>query len=136
MSRRRRLVRILPWGLLGGILLTFAFLGHMAWKQLPDCRQTIFGPRLTHPLAGCATLEEGYPLRFLSSRPWVEQDTGRTSSIAAVSIGGEPVIHGFALAGDWLVWSVASCGVLYLLVPSGRKAREVRAAEPSADAGA
>jgi hypothetical protein len=39
-------------GLLAGLALTLAFLGSMTWKTLPGCRQTGYGPRLAHPLAG------------------------------------------------------------------------------------
>ena len=58
---------VLPWGLLAGLLLTLAFLGHMDFRNLPGCRQPVYGPPLPHPLARCDTIEEGYPVRFLSS---------------------------------------------------------------------
>jgi hypothetical protein len=104
---------VVPWGLLAGLLLTLAFLGNMNFIALQGCRQTVFGPLLSHSLAGCFTLEEGYPVRFLSTYPSVEQDSGRSSDIASVSIVGVPVINTGALFEDWLIWSAVSCSVLY-----------------------
>ena len=52
---------VVPWGLLAGLLLTLAFLGQMDFRNLPGCRQPVYGPRLPHSLAMCDTIEEGYP---------------------------------------------------------------------------
>lgn len=111
---------VLPWGLLAGVLLTLAFLGQMNFRDLPGCRQTDYGPPLRHSLAGCDTIEEGYPVRFLSSYPYLVQDTGKASNIAAVSIGGVPVINKGGLVEDWLIWSAVSCLALYIVSPRRR----------------
>jgi hypothetical protein len=79
----------------------------------------------------CFTIEEGYPVRFLSSYPSVEQDSGKTSNIAAVSLGGAPIISKAGLFEDWLVWSLISCGVLYLLAPSVSRTRARLGSQPT-----
>lgn len=109
---------VVPWGLLAGLLLTLAFLGNMDFRNLPGCRQTVYGPRLPHSLATCDTIDEGYPVRFLSSYPYLEQDRGRTSNLSGVDIGGVPVINKGGLAEDWLVWSLVSCLALYIVSPA------------------
>jgi hypothetical protein len=68
----------------------------------------------------CDTIEEGYPVRFLSSYPYLEQDHGRTSNLAGVDIGGVPVINKGGLAEDWLIWSLVSCLALYIVSPTKR----------------
>jgi len=34
---------VVPWGLLAGLLLTLAFLGQMDFRNLPGCRQPVYG---------------------------------------------------------------------------------------------
>jgi len=35
---------VIPWGLLAGLLPTLAFLGQMDFRNLPGCRQPVYGP--------------------------------------------------------------------------------------------
>jgi hypothetical protein len=109
---------VLPWGLLAGMILTLLFLGSQTWKPLTDCGQRASPPySLYSPPGGCFTLEEGYPVRFLSSYPVLEQNPGTSSRPAG--LGASQVISKVGLGEDWLIWSAASCLVLYLL--SARK---------------
>jgi hypothetical protein len=104
---------VLPWGLLAGMIVTLLFLGQMAWKPLTDCGQrTSFPYSQYSPPGGCSTIEEGYPVRFLSTAPLLEQNPGIRPGKAEVD--GAPVISKAGLAEDWLVWSVISCLVLYM----------------------
>jgi hypothetical protein len=79
---------LLPWGLLAGVLLTLACLGHMDWVAVPGCR----------PAASdaCTTLAEGYPLRWLTAYQ------------------GSPEISKGALLKDCTQWALVSTSVLYL----------------------
>src|SRR5215471_10068968 len=95
----------------------------MDFRNLPGCWQPGYGPPLPHPLAVCDTIEVGYPVRFLSSYPYLEQDYGRTSNLAGVDSGGVPVINQGGLAEDWLVWSLVSCLALYIASPAKRAGR-------------
>jgi hypothetical protein len=120
MSRlnRKRLISVLPWGLLLGVALTYASTSQMNWETVAGCRQTIYGPKLAHQLASCEVLEEGYPSRFLSSSAWLTQDSGRVSSIRAISIAGQPSINKVNLLEDWFVWTLVSCSGFYLATSS------------------
>jgi hypothetical protein len=85
---RRPPAWLLPWGLLAGVLLTLACLGHMDWVAVPGCR----------PAASdaCITLAEGYPLRWLTAYQ------------------GSPEISKAALLKDCTQWALVSTSVLYL----------------------
>src|SRR5579862_3618562 len=99
---------VFPWGLLAGGLLTLMFLGQMSWKPLSGCGQLSSSPYRPYPLrGGCATIAEGYPVRFLSSVPGVEANPGTSARGAYVS--SAPVIDKGGLAEDWLLWSAISC---------------------------
>jgi hypothetical protein len=91
---RRPPAWLLPWGLLGGVLLTLACLGHMDWVTVQGC-----GP------APCNALAEGYPLYWLTA------------------VHNEPVISKAALLKDCTQWALACTSVLYLawlgLTPPG-----------------
>jgi hypothetical protein len=77
---------VIPWSLLAGIILTLLCLGSMTWEPLTDCGQRISPPpTLYSPPGGCFTIDEGYPVRFLSSSPLLEQNPGTSSSNAEVS---------------------------------------------------
>ena len=105
---------VIPWSLLAGIIVTLLCLGSMTWKPLTDCGQSVSPPyRLYSPPGGCTTIDEGYPVRFLSSTPLLEQDPGTSSSKGGVS--GVPVINKGGLAEDWLIWSIVSCLALYIV---------------------
>lgn len=105
---------LIPWGLLSGTILTLAFLGSMSWEALPDCGQAVTAPYRQYSLpGGCATINEGFPVRFLSSTPTLEQNPGTSSREAEVN--SVPIIDKGGLAEDWLIWSTASCLALYLV---------------------
>jgi hypothetical protein len=128
MPKLKPLAWVIPWGLLAGLLLTLALLGSMAWKSQPGCTQTGAGPQLAHPLAGCYTIVEGAPERFLSSYPSLERDTGHTTNTANLTLGSVPIINRGNLVKDWLFWSLVSCPVLYVLAlifGAGRQPRTV-----------
>jgi hypothetical protein len=103
---------VVPWSLLVGLVVTLVFLGHMNWKPLADCGQRNTPPYRLYSLpGGCHTIEEGYPVRFLSSYPTLQGNPGgvwRTASLAS-----NPYINKGGLIEDWLVWSVVSFTVLY-----------------------
>lgn len=84
MRTLKPLAWMVPWGLLAGLLLTLVFLGQMGFKDLSDCGQAATAPYRLYSLpGGCTTIEEGYPVRFLSSSPVLEQNPGaawRTAS--------------------------------------------------------
>jgi hypothetical protein len=106
--------RVIPWGLLAGMILTLLCLGSMTWKPLTDCGQRVSPPySLYSPPGGCATIHEGYPVRFLSSEPLLEQNPAGSSR--EVEISGVPVINKGGLAEDWLIWSLVSCMALYIV---------------------
>src|SRR5262249_13416312 len=65
---------------------------------------------------GCETIDEGTPVRFLSSAPGVEAHPGTSSRDADVS--GAPIINKGGLAEDWLIWSLVSCVGLYVVPPT------------------
>jgi hypothetical protein len=110
---------MLPWGLLAGLLLTLAFLGQMNFKALSGCGQATSAPYRTYSLpGGCSTIEEGYPVRFLSSSPVLEQNPGAAWRTA--NVGSAPVMDVGGLAEDWLVWSLVSSAALYVLWPARR----------------
>ena len=124
---------VLPWGLLAGLLLTLAFLGQMNWKPLSDCGQRPWPSARPYSLrGGCATIDQGYPVRFLSSVPDVEADPG--ASVSDANVSSSPVINKGGLAEDWLIWSVVSCLALYIVSPAkragGRQDRTVGAPVP------
>lgn len=105
---------VIPWGLLAGIILTLLCLGSMTWEPLADCGQTTSPPySLYSPPGGCSTIVEGYPVRFLSSEPLLEQNPGTSFHEAGVS--GVPVINKGGLVEDWFIWSVVSCLALYIV---------------------
>lgn len=85
---RRPPMRLLPWALLAGALLTMALLGSMDWIAIPGCRPAASG--------ACHALAEGYPLRWLTAN----QDM--------------PLIFKGALLKDFAQWALASMSVLYL----------------------
>ncbi len=107
--------RVLPWGLLAGIILTLLCLGSATWEPLTDCAQRVSPPNSSYsPPGGCSTINEGYPVRFLSSEPLLEQDPGTSSREAGVS--GVPVINKAGLTEDWLIWSIVSCLAIYIVL--------------------
>jgi hypothetical protein len=79
---------LLPWGLLGGVLITLAALGHMDAAMIPGCRATASDT--------CTALFEGYPL------PWLTADQN------------DPLIFKMALFKDCVQWTLVSMSVLYL----------------------
>jgi hypothetical protein len=100
----------------------------MDWKDLSDCGQTASFPSRLYSLpGGCTTIEEGYPVRFLSSFPVLEQNPGAAWRTA--SLGSAPHINKRGLIEDWLVWSLVSCSVLYI-VGASRQPRTVPDAPP------
>jgi hypothetical protein len=115
MLRLKPLARwVIPWGLVAGIIMTLLSLGSGTWEPLTDCGQKVSPPySLYSPPGGCSTIGEGYPVRFLSSEPLLEQDPGTSSRMARVS--GVPVISKGGLAEDWLIWSIVSCLALCLV---------------------
>jgi hypothetical protein len=132
---------VIPWGMLAGIVLTLLCLGAGTWEPLADCGQRVSPPySLYSPPGGCSTIAEGYPVRFLSSAPLLEQNPGTSSREAGVS--GVPVIDKGGLAEDWLIWSIVSCLALYvvsarrLYVVSARKTEGEleQATDPAASA--
>ena len=105
---------VLPWGMLAGIILTLLCLGAGTWEPLTDCGQRVSPPYSGYsPPGGCSTIAEGYPVRFLSSEPLLEQNPGTSSREAGIS--GVPVINKGGLAEDWLIWSLVSCLALYVV---------------------
>jgi len=106
---------VIPWGLVAGIILTLLCLGAGTWEPLTDCGQRASPPYNPYsPLGGCYTINEGYPLRFLSSEPLLEQNPGTADSSEA-GVSSAPVINKVGLAEDWLIWSVVSCLALYIV---------------------
>jgi hypothetical protein len=88
---RRPAAWLLPCGLLAGVLVTLALLGNMGWATIPGC---------TPPASdACATLAEGYPLRWLTAY----QNT--------------PEISKSALLKDCAQWALAITSLLYLAWP-------------------
>ena len=114
---------VLPWGLLVGGLLTLVFLGQMNGKPLSNCGETSSAsPTAGTPRGGgCATIDEGSPVRFLSSAPGVGANPGTSSRDADVS--GASFLTKGGLAGDWLIWSLVSCVGLYVVPPTTRTGR-------------
>ena len=84
----RPLLWLLPWGLLAGVLVTLACLGHMDYAMIPGCRATASGT--------CTALVEGYPLRWLTAQQ------------------NDPLIFKGALLKDCVQWALVSMSVLYL----------------------
>ena len=125
---------VLPWGLLVGGLLTLVFLGQMSWKPLSGCGQTSSSPYRPYSLrGGCATIDEGSPVRFLSSAPGVAANPGTSPRDADVS--GASFLTKGGLAGDWLIWSLVSCVGLYILPPTKRTGRGHYVLPPTARTG-
>jgi hypothetical protein len=113
---------VLPWGLLAGMIVTLLCLGQMTWKPLTGCGQrTSPSYSLYSPPGGCSTIDEGYPVRFLSTAPALEQNPGIRPGKAEVD--GAPVVSKAGLAEDWFIWSLVSCVVLYM-VSARKKAGE------------
>jgi hypothetical protein len=75
-------------GLLAGVLVTLACLGHMDVAAIPGCRATASDT--------CTALMEGYPL------PWLTADQN------------SPLIAKEALLNDCVQWALVSMSVLYL----------------------
>ena len=94
--------------------MTLLGLGSGTWEPLTDCAQRASPPyNPCSPPGGCSTIAEGYPVRFLSSAPLLEQNPGTSSSGAGIS--GAPVIDKAGLAEDWLIWAIVSCSALYVV---------------------
>jgi hypothetical protein len=125
MRMLKPLAWVVPWGLLAGLLLTLVSLGQMGWKPLSDCGQRNSAPYSLYSLpGGCSTIDEGAPVRFLSSDPVLEQNPGGAWRTA--SVGSAPLINKHGLVEDWLVWSLTSWSVLYiaaLIVGTSRQSR-------------
>jgi hypothetical protein len=122
--------------MLAGGLLTLGFLGQMSWKSLSGCGQVPWPSAQPYSLhGGCATIDEGYPVRFLSSVPGVEAKPGSSARDAYVS--SAPIINKGGLAEDWLIWSVVSCTALYIVSPARTGGGRYRAAgtRPAFDPG-
>lgn len=79
---------LLPWGLLAGVLVTVAYLGHMDSVTIAGCRVTASD--------SCTALTDGYPL------PWLTTDQFA------------PLIFKRALFKDCVQWGLVSMSVLYL----------------------
>ena len=108
---------VLPWGMLAGALLTLLFLGQMNWKPLSHCGQMPWPSARPYSLrGGCSTIDEGYPVRFLSSAPGVEANPG--ARLRDANVSGAPIINKHGLAEDWLIWSAVSCLALYFASPA------------------
>jgi hypothetical protein len=108
---RRPPAWLLPSGLLAGVLLTLACLGHMDWTAVPGCRPT--------GSDACSAMAEGYP------RYWLTADQG------------VPLILRHALVQDAVQWALASTSVLYLAwawltAPAGRPDEAEAEPEPAA----
>jgi hypothetical protein len=115
MSRRKRLVLVLPWALLAGLLLALAVRGQ-AEQAVFGCRPGVpvtVVPPSEHPLV-CATKEQGYPVWFQSYY---------AARYPTMTWLGGVAIDKAALIEDWLVWSLVSGGVLYVLAPTASNAR-------------
>jgi hypothetical protein len=124
MLRLKPLAWVIPWGLLAGMIVTLLFLGQMAWKPLTDCGVKSAFPYSSYtPPGGCSTIIEGYPVRYLSSAPLLEQAPEPGASSRAATVSGAPIINKGGLAEDWLIWSMVSCLVLYI-VSARKKAGE------------
>jgi hypothetical protein len=125
---------VLPWGLLAGLLISILFVrASTNWKSLPssDCGQAgSFPISFYAPRGGCVTLEEGYPVKFLSTAPLIEADPGAPARDATV--GAEPNLALSRLAADWLIWSLVSCLIFYYLSsPRGARRHLPDAGTPS-----
>ncbi|MBO0832071.1 MAG: hypothetical protein J2P28_24640 [Actinobacteria bacterium] len=113
---------LVPWSLLAGLLLTLAFLGSMDWKQIPDCGQRSTAPYTLYSLpGGCATITEGYPVRYLSTTPTLEENPG--GSWRTASLASNPIINKLGLVEDWFIWSIATFVILYGLVAMDRRSQ-------------
>jgi hypothetical protein len=100
----------------------------MSWKPLPDCGQVPWPSAQPYSLrAGCATIDEGYPVRFLSSVPGVEAKPGTSARDAYVS--STPIINKGGLAKDWLIWAAVSRLALYSVSPTRTGSGPSRAAD-------
>ena len=86
---RRPPVWLLPWGLIAGLLVTLACLGHVDWAAIPGCRPTASD--------ACTALVEGYPLHWLTA------------------IQNVHLISKAALFKDSVQWVLASWSALYLI---------------------
>jgi hypothetical protein len=95
-------------GLSAGLLITLLFLSSMSWKSVP-CAPTSSVRRTT-----CATLTEGFPVRFLSAMP-------------AAPGAAYPAISKGAAAEDITVWVALSYAACYLMwLPSRRPDAQLR----------
>jgi hypothetical protein len=103
-----------PWwmaaaALAGGLLVTLLFLGSMGWKTVPCAAGS------SAPVATCSTLDEGFPVHFLSALP----------AGAGVAY---PAIDSGAAAEDLMVWSVLGFAACYLIwLPARRPSAPVTA---------
>lgn len=128
---------MVPWALVAGITLTLLSLGAMHWEQLQGCGQRNSPPYGAYsPSGGCATLAEGYPVRFLSTQPELDADPG--TGAGQVGVGGVPVINKVGLAEDWLIWSIVSCSAIYVVCRRrpALSARDPEGAQEQSPAGA
>jgi hypothetical protein len=111
MSAIKPLSWVVPCSLLVGLLLTLVLLGTMDWKQIPDCGQRSAAPYTPYSLpGGCSTITEGYPVRFLSTSPVLEENPG--GSWRTADLASSPIIDKHALVEDWFIWSLAAFAVL------------------------
>jgi hypothetical protein len=91
--------------LAAGLLITLLFLASMSWKPVPCAPAPSVRPTT------CATLTEGFPVRFLSALP-------------AAAGAAYPAINSGAAAEDITVWVALSYAACYLIwLPSRRAAR-------------
>jgi hypothetical protein len=115
-----------------GLIVTLLYLGNMSSEAVPGCISYGYGPVTS--AATCTTLAEGYPVRFLSTAPFLSLDPGKTVKAADISVSADPVIYKGAFALDFATWAVVSFLAIYMLwLPSRRTAmaRAVSASLPA-----
>jgi hypothetical protein len=95
--------------LAAGVLVTLLFLGSMSWKSVPCAAGS------SARTAACSTLDEGFPVHFLSALP-----AGADVAYPAIDSG--------AAAEDLTVWSVLGFAACYLIwLPARRPSAPVAA---------
>jgi hypothetical protein len=111
--------RVLPWGLLAGLLITNLSSTVWQWEKIlpPDCGHTVASntaPSKPYSLSqgGCQTFEEGLPVRFLTTPPTIFAASPSSPARDAI-VWSHLDIDPVGFAADWLIWSLVSCLILY-----------------------
>jgi hypothetical protein len=124
-------VWMLPTAAAAGALLTLACLGSMSSKPVQGCQAAGYLAPHTAPLASCYTLDQGFPVPYLTAMPSLSLDKGRRVTASNLDLFANAVISKGALAEDLVAWTLTVAAGLYVIwIPRRRPAPSPATVQP------